>query len=52
MASEHETIFMMEATPVKFGTGASAEAGWELKRMGVRRAMLVKIGRASCRERV
>jgi hydroxyacid-oxoacid transhydrogenase len=41
MASEHETIFMMEATPVKFGTGASAEAGWELKRLGVRRAMLV-----------
>ena len=41
MASEHETIFTMEATPVKFGTGASAEAGWELKRLGVRRAMLV-----------
>lgn len=41
MASEHETIFTMEATPVKFGAGASAEAGWELKRLGVRRAMLV-----------
>jgi hydroxyacid-oxoacid transhydrogenase len=41
MASAHETIFTMEATPVKFGTGASAEAGWELKRLGVRRAMLV-----------
>ena len=41
MASDHETIFTMEATPVKFGTGASAEAGWELKRLGVRRAMLV-----------
>src|SRR6202012_1697305 len=41
MASEHETIFTMEATPVKFGTGASAEAGWELRRLGVRRAMLV-----------
>ena len=41
MASEHETIFTMEATPVKFGTGASAEAGWELKRLGVKRAMLV-----------
>jgi hydroxyacid-oxoacid transhydrogenase len=37
----HETIFTMEATPVKFGRGASAEAGWELKRLGVRRAMLV-----------
>jgi hydroxyacid-oxoacid transhydrogenase len=31
----------MEATPVKFGRGASAEAGWELRRLGVRRAMLV-----------
>ena len=25
MASDHETIFTMEATPVKFGAGASAE---------------------------
>ena len=41
MPGRHETIFTMEATPVKFGTGASAEAGWELKRLGVRRAMLV-----------
>src|SRR5436309_11960984 len=41
MASDHETIFTMEATPVKFGAGASAEAGWELKRLGVQRAMLV-----------
>jgi len=38
---EHETIFTMEATPVKFGRGASAEAGWELRRLGVRRTMLV-----------
>jgi alcohol dehydrogenase class IV len=37
----HETIFTMEATPVKFGRGSSAEAGWELRRLGVRRAMLV-----------
>jgi hydroxyacid-oxoacid transhydrogenase len=41
MASEHETIFTLEATPVKFGTGASADAGWELERLGVTRAMLV-----------
>src|SRR5215469_7022788 len=41
MALEHETIFTMEATPVKFGRGASAEAGWELKRLGVGRVMLV-----------
>jgi len=41
MSAEHETIFTMEATPVKFGRGASADAGWELRRLGVRRAMLV-----------
>jgi hydroxyacid-oxoacid transhydrogenase len=41
MAPEHETIFTMEATPVKFGAGASAEAGWEVRRLGVKRAMLV-----------
>jgi hydroxyacid-oxoacid transhydrogenase len=41
MAPDHETIFTMEATPVKFGAGASADAGWELKRLGVTRAMLV-----------
>lgn len=37
----YETIFTMEATPLKYGPGASEEAGWELKRMGVKRVMLV-----------
>jgi alcohol dehydrogenase class IV len=37
----HETVFTMEATPVKFGPGSSADAGWELQRLGVRRALLV-----------
>ncbi len=41
MASGNETIFTMEATPVKFGAGASNDAGWELKRLGVKRVMLV-----------
>jgi hydroxyacid-oxoacid transhydrogenase len=41
MASDHETIFTMEATPVKFGAGASADAGWELKRLDVKHVMLV-----------
>ena len=36
-----ETVFTLEATPVKFGTGAAADAGWELKRLGVTRALLV-----------
>src|SRR3954452_23874107 len=40
-ASEHETVFTLEATPIKFGPGAAADAGWELKRLGVTRAMLV-----------
>ncbi|MDP9479996.1 MAG: iron-containing alcohol dehydrogenase [Actinomycetota bacterium] len=37
----HETIFTMEATPIKYGPGASEEVGWEFKRMGVGRVMLV-----------
>ena len=41
MAANHETVFTMEATPVKYGTGASADAGWELKRLGVKRVMMV-----------
>ena len=40
-ASGHETIFTLEATPLKYGPGASEETGWELKRMGVGRVMLV-----------
>jgi alcohol dehydrogenase class IV len=38
---EHETVFTLEATPIKFGPGAVADAGWELKRLGVTRALLV-----------
>jgi alcohol dehydrogenase class IV len=41
MTSAHETIFTMEATPVKYGAGACEDAGWELKRLGVKRAILV-----------
>lgn len=36
-----ETVFTVEATPLKFGSGASAEAGWELQRLGVTHAMVV-----------
>jgi hydroxyacid-oxoacid transhydrogenase len=36
-----ETIFTLEATPIKFGPGSVADAGWELTRLGVSRAMLV-----------
>jgi alcohol dehydrogenase class IV len=36
-----ETVFTLEATPVKFGPGAADDAGWELARLGVKRALLV-----------
>jgi hydroxyacid-oxoacid transhydrogenase len=38
--SNNETVFTMEATPLKYGPSASEEAGWELKQMGVERVML------------
>src|SRR5215218_1118426 len=41
MAGDRETVFTLEATPVKFGRGAAADAGWELQRLGVKRALLV-----------
>jgi len=41
MADERETVFTLEATPVKFGPGAAADAGWELARLGVERVLLV-----------
>jgi alcohol dehydrogenase class IV len=36
-----ETVFTLEATPIKFGPGAAEDAGWELKRLGVSRVLLV-----------
>jgi hydroxyacid-oxoacid transhydrogenase len=38
---DRETVFTLEATPIKFGPGAAADAGWEMKRLGVKRALLV-----------
>nr|WP_041220657.1 hydroxyacid-oxoacid transhydrogenase [Deinococcus geothermalis] len=38
---QHETLFTIEATPVKFGPGAAADAGWEAARLGIRRAFVV-----------
>ena len=37
----NETVFTVEATPVKYGPGAVDEAGWEAERLGMRRAFLV-----------
>jgi hydroxyacid-oxoacid transhydrogenase len=39
--SDRETVFTLEATPIKFGPGAADDAGWELKRLRVKRALLV-----------
>ncbi len=36
-----ETIFTMEATPLKFGRGSSKEVGWEVKQLRMSRVMLV-----------
>ncbi|GAA5512915.1 long-chain-alcohol dehydrogenase 1 [Deinococcus carri] len=36
-----EQLFTIEATPVKFGPGAAADAGWEAARLGIRRAFVV-----------
>ncbi len=39
--AETETIFTLEATPIKFGAGAVDDAGWEAKRLGMTRVLLV-----------
>src|SRR3954468_4903947 len=36
-----ETIFTLEATPIKFGPGSVSDAGWELRRLGFSGALLV-----------
>lgn len=36
-----ETVFAWEAPPLRFGTGATAGVGFELDRLGVRRALVV-----------
>jgi alcohol dehydrogenase class IV len=40
-ANGNETVFTMEATPIKYGRGASEEVGWEVKRLRMNRVMLV-----------
>lgn len=36
-----ETVFTMDAAGIKFGPGATREVGYEMRRLGVRRAMVV-----------
>ena len=40
-ANGNETVFTMEATPIKYGRGAAEEVGWEVKRLRMSRVMLV-----------
>ena len=37
----NETVFTMEATPIKYGRGAAEEVGWEVRRLRMSRVMLV-----------
>ncbi|MEJ7841672.1 MAG: hydroxyacid-oxoacid transhydrogenase [Rubrobacter sp.] len=41
VANGNETVFTMEATPIKYGRGAAEEVGWEVRRLGMNRIMLV-----------
>src|SRR5947209_20356125 len=43
-AVPNETIFTMETTPLKFGPGATIEVGYDLKRLGVRKPLLITDG--------
>ncbi|MFL5662988.1 MAG: iron-containing alcohol dehydrogenase [Ktedonobacteraceae bacterium] len=37
----NETVFTMEMTPIKFGPGATGEVAYDLKRLGVRHALII-----------
>ncbi len=41
MSTELETAFAMDAASIKFGFGVTAELGFEMKRLGVKRAMVL-----------
>ncbi|MGB3633870.1 MAG: iron-containing alcohol dehydrogenase, partial [Rubrobacteraceae bacterium] len=38
---DRESAFRLETTPITFGPKASHEAGWEMKRLGATRVMIV-----------
>src|SRR5258708_14488448 len=37
----NETVLTMEMTPIKFGPGATGEVAYDLKRLGVRHALII-----------
>src|SRR3989475_3731802 len=39
--SPNETVFTMEMTPIKVGVGATTEVAYDLKRLGVRHALII-----------
>ncbi len=41
MQLANETIVSLEVVPLKFGVGATEEAGYDLKRLGVTRALIL-----------
>jgi alcohol dehydrogenase class IV len=41
LEAPNETVFTLETTPLKFGPGATAEVGYDLQRLGVRRPLLI-----------
>src|SRR4051794_32921114 len=41
MRRDLERRFRLVSTPITFGPGAMEEAGWELRQLGVKRAMVV-----------
>jgi hydroxyacid-oxoacid transhydrogenase len=54
-AADRETVFTVEATPLKFGERAADEAGWECRRLGMTRVLLVtdpRVREAGVTERI
>ena len=37
----NETVFTMEMTPIKVGAGATNEVAYDLKRLGVKHALII-----------
>ena len=36
-----ETVFVMEASPIKFGLGATDEIAYDVRRLGLKRVLIV-----------
>jgi len=50
-----ETVFVMEASPIKFGLGATDEIAYDARRLGLKRVLIVtdpRIGELGLPDRV